>query len=216
MLCRSLEIWREIDQVNLPGDIRPLIEQTYVNRPEKDEMAKLKNELENGSHRRIGTKAMHQLAMVSLAGAGKTMSDNRAQTRYSETDNFEVLLLGGLTLHPDDKTSRLTLLDGEHLTLPWEKHALTKHAWRKLSVRLMRQVVPVRVQDAPLQQRIATLEKYGFQHCFYLGNPAHDDAILRVALVDEAGGLQPVQGNHVHEKFPLEYRDDLGYRVIKS
>ena len=55
-----------------------------------------------------------------------------------------------------------------------------------------------------------------FQHCFYLGNPEHDEAILRVALQDEAGNLQGVQGARIHAKYLLDYRADLGYRVRKD
>ena len=80
----------------------------------------------------------------------------------------------------------------------------------------MRQTVPLRVQDAPEHLPIDTLNKFGLQHCFYLGNPAHDEAVLRVALVNETGELHGLQGATVHQKHTLEYRDDLGYRVIKE
>jgi len=63
---------------------------------------------------------------------------------------------------------------------------------------------------------IDTLSKYGLQHCFYLGDPARDEAVLRVALVDEAGTLRGLQGAQLHQKYTLEYRDDMGYRVIKE
>ena len=80
----------------------------------------------------------------------------------------------------------------------------------------MRQTVPLRVQDAPEHLPIDTLNKFGLQHCFYLGDPAHDEAVLRVALVNETGALHGLQGATVHQKHTLEYRDDLGYRVIKE
>jgi CRISPR-associated endonuclease/helicase Cas3 len=37
-----------------------------------------------------------------------------------------------------------------------------------------------------------------------------------VALVDEAGTLRGLHGGKAHDKHTLEYRDDLGYRVIKA
>jgi CRISPR-associated endonuclease/helicase Cas3 len=155
------------------------------------------------------------LARVALAQAGNTLPESKAQTRYSETDSHEVLLLRALLQLPEQQACRLTLLSGEQVLLPWRRHELSKLDWRKLSAKLMRQVVAVREWDAPLPLPIDTLNKFGFQHCFYLGSPEHDEAILRVALQDETGNLFGVQGARIHAKYRLDYRDDLGYQVLK-
>lgn len=216
VLCRSLEVWRGRESLCLPQDIRSLIEQTYVQRQEDGLMAKWLHELDNGTQRRKGRKALAQLARITLAEDGNTLPESKAQTRYSEQDNHEVLLLRAAVQLPDQKVSRLTLLDGSQLLLPWERHKRDKRGWRELSASLMRQTVPLRVQDAPERLPIDTLNKFGLQHCFYLGDPAHDEAVLRVALVNETGALHGLQGATVHQKHTLEYRDDLGYRVIKE
>jgi CRISPR-associated endonuclease/helicase Cas3 len=216
VLCRSLEVWQQLGSLNLPADIRPLIERTYVAREEEAQMARWLAELDNGSQLRTGRKAMRQLARITLADAGNTLPENKAQTRYSETESFDVLLLRHITQLPAKKMTQLTLLNGDQHLLPWHRNGLNRKEWRQLSATLMRQVVAVREQDAPLKLQVDTLEKFGLQHCFYLGNPAHDEAILRVALVDETGTLQGVQGAPLHAKYVLEYRDDLGYRVIKN
>lgn len=215
VLCRSLEVWNDKTGLQLPGDIRSLIEQTYLPRNETGSMAKWLQELDNGSS---GRNAMQQLARITLADIGNTLPESKAQSRYSETDNFDVLLLRKIALCPDENTTCLTLLNGEKLSLPWHKNKLNKQGWRKLSATLMRQVVGVRVQDSPIALDINTLKKFGFQHCFYLGNPdwPQDESVLRVALVDETGGLLGVQGQPVHGKHHLNYRDDLGYQVIKN
>lgn len=216
VLCRSLEVWRGRESLCLPQDIRSLIEQTYVQRQEDGLMAKWLHELDNGTQRRKGRKALAQLARITLAEDGNTLPESKAQTRYSEQDNHEVLLLRAAVQLPDQKVSRLTLLDGSQLLLPWERHKRDKRGWRELSASLMRQTVPLRVQDAPERLPIDTLNKFGLQHCFYLGDPAHDEAVLRVALVNETGALHGLQGATLHQKHTLEYRDDLGYRVIKE
>ena len=216
VLCRALEVWQQRRSISLPGDIRALIEQTYAQRSEVDHMAKWLHELDNGTRWRTGRKALHQLARVTLAESGNTLPESKAQTRYSEADSHEVLLLRGLATLPEEKATRLTLLNDEQVMLPWERYRLDKREWRRLSVKLMRQIVPVRVQDAPAKLPIDTLKKFGFHHCFYLGHPEQDEAILRVAMVDETGALQGVQGATVHEKYGLDYRGDLGYRVIKD
>jgi len=218
VLCRSLEVWQGRASLCLPLDIRPLIEQTYAVRDEDGAMARWLYELDNGTQRRKGRKALNQLARITLAEGGKTLPESKAQTRYSETDSYELLLLRGLVHLPDEQASRLVLLDGSQLTLPKQRHRLSKPQWRQLTATLMRQIVPVRVGDAPLPLPRDTLEKFYLQHCFYLGDPnwTDDESLLRVALVDETGALQGVQGARLHDKYSLDYRDDLGYRVIKD
>jgi CRISPR-associated endonuclease/helicase Cas3 len=221
VLCRSLEAWQGRTSLSLPKDIRPLIEQTYVLRDEDGAMATWMHELDHGTpgrNGRIGRKAMRQLARITLAETGNTLPESKVQTRYCQTESHDVLLLRSLTQVPEQKLSRLTLLSGEQVQLPWGRLQLSKNEWRTLSAKLMRQIVSVRIQDAPSALPVETLKQFGFHHCFYLGSPdwEGDECILRVAIVDEIGNLHGVQGARVHDKNTLDYRDDLGYRVIKN
>lgn len=216
VLCRSLEVWQSHEHVRLPEDIRELIEQTYFERPEADAMARWLRELNDGTPRRKGRRALSQLARITLADSGATLPEIKAQTRYSETESLDVLLLRELTWCAERKMNKLILLDGQGIYIPRLRTQLTRRQWREMSAQLMRQVVAVPIQDAPLALPLTTLERLGLQHCFYLGNPAADEALLRVALVDDVGVMQGVQGVTLHEKHSLEYRDDLGYRVIKA
>ncbi|WP_460428816.1 CRISPR-associated helicase Cas3' [Azotobacter armeniacus] len=216
VLCRSLEVWEGRNQLDLPGDIRALIEATYAARPETGAMARWLHELEEGSRRSQGRQALRQLARVALAEDGVTLPESKAQTRYSETESGEALLLRNLLPLSEQQASRLTLLNGEQVLLPWQQHRLNKREWRRLAALLMRQVVKVRLADAPLPVPLDTLRKLGFQHCFYLGRPGDDEALLRVALLDESGELHGLQGARMHDRHSLGYRDDLGYRLLKD
>lgn len=218
VLCRSLEVWLGRRALDLPDDIRPLIEQTYAPRSECGDMARWLRELDHGTPRRKGRQALRQLARITLAEDGKTLPESKAQTRYSETDSHEVLLLRTLAYLPAQQLSRIELLDGRVLMLPGQRNALSKMEWRKLSATLMQQIVPVRASDAPKGLPRDVLEKYGLQHCFYLGDPnwADDESLLRLALVDETSRLRGLLGEQVHDKHVLEYRNDLGYRVVKA
>lgn len=215
VLCRSLEVWQGRTSVALSSEIRSIIEQTYLKREECPAMARWLAELDNGTRWRTGRKAMRQLARITLAETGMTLPESKAQTRYSETDSYDILLLRQITLLPDEKTTRLTLLNGKQFRLPWARHKLNRSQWRQLTAILMRQIVAVRMQDAPCSLPLNTLKKFALQHCFYLGDPSREEAILRVALVDECGDLKGVQGAILHEKNKLAYRYDLGYWVIK-
>ena len=216
VLCRSLEVWTQRFVVTLPTDIRPLIEATYADRAEDGSMARWLHELDNGTPRRKGRKALQQLARIGLATDGKTLPEAQAQTRYSESDSLEVLLLRELQIIPGEHATRLVLLDGGEVRLPHRRHELYKPQWRVLTAQLMRQLVPVRPGEAPLGVARETLEKFGLQHCFYLGDPnwVDDESLLRVALVDDTRTLRGLHGAPVHDKHALEYRDDLGYRRL--
>ncbi|MDX5298260.1 MAG: CRISPR-associated helicase Cas3', partial [Gammaproteobacteria bacterium] len=93
VLCRSLQVWQALGSLQLPEDIRPLIEATYASRDEVEPMSRWLHELEQGNSRRKGRNALRQLARVTLAEAGNTLPESKAQTRYSEMDSLEVLLL---------------------------------------------------------------------------------------------------------------------------
>lgn len=221
VLCRSLEVWQSVQGLALPSDIRGLMEATYVARQEQGQMARWLDELEHGSKghtSRMGRLALQQLARIGLAEDGKTMPEAKAQTRYSENDNYEVLLLRGVNYDSEHHHTRLTLLNGQMVTLPTERHRLSKAAWKKLAATLMRQMVSVRAADASAPPSRELLRKLGFAHCFYLGdqNWPEDESLLRLGLVDEVGQLQGLYGSAVHQRLHLEYRDDLGYRAMKN
>ena len=151
VLCRSLEVWRALQKIKLPTYIRGLIEQTYETRQENQNMARLLADLDHGTGWRKGRNDMRQLACITLSNIGNTLPENKSQTRYSETDSFDVLLLRQIKMIPADKISQLTLLNGENHLLTWQRRQLNKAQWRKLSATLMRQVVSLRVQDAPMK-----------------------------------------------------------------
>jgi len=215
VLCRSLEVWSECVSLVLPQAIRPMIEATYVTRQEQGNMVRWLAELGGGVRGRPGLDALKQLARITLAPEGKTLPENQAQTRYSEADTVDVLLVCAMEPCADQQCTRLTLLDGQLLTLPWRRHCLSRVEWRQLSVRLMRQLVSVHPSAAPLPVPRTVLEKLGLHQVFYLGRPEVDEALLRVALVGHSGELGCLQGGRIHERHRLNYRDDLGYRVIK-
>lgn len=216
ILCRSLEIWRERTSVCLPEDIRSLVTNTYCHREEQGVMARLLHDLEEGTPHKKGRKALRSLASITLSENGNTLPESRAQTRYSDMDSSEVLLLRSIYLQPEHKHTKLSLLNGQQLRIPWGRHQLRREEWRQLSTLLMKQVVTVSTHDAPNALSLELLMRFGLQHCFYLGSPQENDAILRVALVEHDACLSGVHGYALHEKHTLEYRSDLGYRVVKS
>lgn len=217
VLCRSLEVWQNMAGINLPGDIRDLIERTYASREEQGSMSRWQYELDHGNRHNKGRIALQQLARVGLAEGGNTLPESKAQTRYSETDSHEVLMLRGIS--QDAERALLTLLDGSQVELPLQRDKLQKREWRQRTATLMRQIVNVPPGDKPKSVPVDTLKRFGLHHCFYLGNPdwqEKDESVLNVALVDDTDSLRGIENTKIHDKHTLEYRDDLGYRVIKN
>lgn len=217
VLCRSLEVWHNLHEVRIPVDVRALIESTYSSRKEIGRMSQWRHELEYGNRHKQGKLALQQLARITLAREGTTLPESKAQTRYSEEEVCEVLLLRNITPMPEHNYTQLTLLNGEQIQLEWSRKKRTKKEWRRLGTKLMRQMVSVRPHHAPEQLPMDTLRnKLRLHHCLYLGNPEWDEAVLRLALVDETGTLRGYQGAPLNSEFNIQYRDDLGYCVSRT
>lgn len=82
----------------------------------------------------------------------------------------------------------------------------------------MRQIVNVPQSDQPNALPTKLLQDFGLHHCFFLGSPdwPEDESVLRVALVDDTDRLRGIENTDIHAKHRLEYRTDLGYRVITN
>ncbi|MFN3066623.1 CRISPR-associated helicase Cas3' [Serratia sp. J2] len=214
VLCRSLEVWKDMQSVRLPSGIRSLIDQTYAERTESAQWANLLHELKNGSRFRTGEQAQQALAKLTLSKGGKTLPEHKAETRYSDQDTHDLLLLR--SLRSQDGITYIRLLDGGELTLPHNRHRLTKAEWRKLAVALNQQLVRVSPAYCPPKTAKHELEKLHLDEVFYLGRPEDDEALLRVAIVNNSGELLTLDGYPAGDKYLLEYREDLGFRAISN
>ena len=192
----------------MPGEIRDLIEGTYICREEQGNMKRWLY-----CHSK-GRDTLQRLARLGLAEWGNTLPECKAQTRYSEQDSYEVLILRNIS--PGREHATLTLLGGEKVELPLQRHKLNKAEWRRRTAMLMRQIVNVPSGEKPRSVPVDTLKRFGLQHCFFLGSPdwPDDESLLRVAMVDDTDRLRGIENTQVHDKYILEYREDLGYRAI--
>ncbi len=216
VLCRSLMAWQQRKHVMLPGDIRKLVEATYCEQVETGKMFQWQSELKNGTpgpRGRRGTQALQQLARIGLAQAGKTLPESQAQTRYSETESCQVLIVRSLREEQVQRSTWLTLLDGKTMEIPHQRHRLTKNEWKQCTSQLMENMVPVGAYTAPKALCKAHAKALGLGHCFYLGDPndPDDENALHLVVLDQVNLLQSIDFSSVHDKFLLGYRDDLGY-----
>ena len=87
-MLRTCEIWKEMNEVHIPDDIRPVLEKIYQDRPEESEiMARLKQKMiQRRDHEKY-------LANCSRGTADNAQSDEFFGTRLSDDDEVRVLLL---------------------------------------------------------------------------------------------------------------------------
>ncbi|MDA6076192.1 hypothetical protein O0544_02755 [Edwardsiella anguillarum] len=180
--------------VSLPDHIRTLVESTYRERDEDDAMVRWKRELFEGSHRRKGVNTLRQLARLTLSKGGKTLPEAKAQTRYSEQESGNLLLLSGLSLNNHDQATTLTFLDGEQIIIPWHGHRLTPAEWRGRAARVTQHLVSCRLSQLPRPAERLWCQKVGLGHVLYLGHPDQDDAAISIALVATDHQLHAVDG----------------------
>jgi CRISPR-associated endonuclease/helicase Cas3 len=210
VLCRSLEVWQDISKVQLPGQIRGLIEATYLKRQgEREDMRKHLHKVEAMRDR------LKRLALLGLAQAGTTQPEEKAQTRHSELDTTEVLLIRAYQQDKEKQGTQVTLLNGERLWVPYNGRAMSRIKWREISATLMQYTVKVADYLAPKalsKKQIQWLGDY-----FYLGRPEYEESVmLRVALVDESGSVKALDRSEVNDGYRVSYDATIGYQASKK
>lgn len=210
VLCRSLEVWQDITDVLLPDQIRGLIEATYLKRQsESEDMQKHLHQVETMRGR------LKRLALLGLSKAGTTQPEEKAQTRHSEQDSTEVLLIR--TCQQDQKMQGtwVTLLNGDRLWVPYNGRSMSRKKWCEISATLMQNTVKVAEYLAPKalsKKQIQWLGDY-----FYLGRPEYEESVmLRVALVDESGAVKALDRSEVNDGYRVSYDATIGYQASKK
>jgi len=208
VLCRSLAVWQGVTQVNLPGQIRDLIEATYAKQDESEHMAKHLRQVEEERSKLV------RFALLGLSAGGTTQPEEKAQTRYSEQESTEVLLLRGYQYDPKQHGTWLTLLNRERLWLPQNGRSLPRSDWRKQCATLMQNTLKVTDYLAP--KAVNKSQLIGLADYFYLGKPEYDESdLLRVALVKADESLVALDGAQANDKYQLSYNADIGYVAKK-
>lgn len=206
VLCRSLEIWQGITRITLPGQIRELIEATYA--PRQDENDHMKKHLCQVESKRSD---LNRLALMGLSQGLRTQPEERAQTRYSDLESAEVLLIRTFQHDHKKRGTLVTLLNNEQLFVPWNRHTLPRKRWREISALLMQNTLKVAKSLAPRAISKSQLQWLG--DYFYLGRQEYDESILRVALVDESGAIKSPDNSVVNQKYDIRYDASIGYQA---
>jgi CRISPR-associated endonuclease/helicase Cas3 len=208
VLCRTLAVWKNLAQIRLPGQIRELIEATYE-KAAQDEGGHMAGHLQKLEATR---ERLRRLALRGLSKGGSTLPEEKAQTRHSELETTEVLLIRACRHEPAKQGTRVTLSNNDTLWVPHNGRALPRKRWREVSAMLMQSTLKVAdylAPDAVSKKRIEWLGDY-----FYLGKPEYDESdMLRVALVDESGEVKSLDNGEANGKYRLSYDKHIGYQA---
>lgn len=211
VICRTLEVWQNRNQISLPDDIRDLIESTYCKRQESGKLEKYLANLEK--HCGI----LRNFALVGLSTNMSTKPDEQVNTRYSDQETVDVLLLNKIVLGQKFKNKSgalLTLLDNKQIFLPYNGKAFGHAVWREKAATLALHVVKIAVHQAPgpiIMKQLNWLKDY----C-YLGQQGSNDSLLRVGLVGKEGQIMSLDGfSSTNDKYNLSYNNFLGYKAEK-
>lgn len=207
VLCRSLQVWQGITQVSLPSEIRALIEASYEPQDDSGDMAKHRHQVEKDREK------LSRLALVGLSTGGTTLPEEKAQTRHSERETTEVLLIRAYQHDTTKHGTWVTLLNSDRTWVPHNGRSVFKQ-WRETSALLQQNTLKVAEYLAPKpinKSQIAWLGDY-----FYLGKPEYNESnMLRVALVGDDDKLHSLDGTPVNDKYQLSYNAYLGYLTKK-
>lgn len=208
VLCRTLEVWKDLSRVKLPEDIRRILEATYQEREEEGRLKELKNDMEKKKGK------LENFARVGLSNAMPTCDDMDVQTRYSEVENVDVLLLKSFNVTGNDCEIRFY---GSDNIVEIPKHPKNSHEkQRKIAKLITEHCVTVAEKHAPDADKLVG----HFSAYVYTGpNKDEDDekSPFRVAIVGNDDYLRTLGNTQIvknNEK--LLYTDKLGYQIAKE
>lgn len=208
VLYRSMEVWHGLNSIVVPDQVRDVIESTYSERQEKqDSISKHLSDLKKGRD------SLQRMAKVGLSRGGKTLPEEKAQTRHSELSTVQVLLLKSVT-YDGRKAVRVRLMDDKIITIPRNGRSAGREKWQNLTMQLTRNTLNVATYMAPSASSRNDLD--WLSDYFYLGNPDYnEDCPLRLGLVGDDGVIRLMSGRSANGDYSLSYNNFLGYVADK-
>lgn len=203
-MLRTCEIWKEMNEVHIPDDIRPVLEKIYQDRPEESEiMARLKQKMiQRREHEQC-------LANCSRGTADNAQSDEFFGTRLSDDDEVRVLLLrkgnGGCPLNQQ----LMSVFKETPIQLP--SATASRQEKVRAAASLFEVMVKVSCKYAPEYEDFPL---DFLKHILWTGNDS--ERPVRAAYVDETGALLTLSGMPVVCKRNLSYHPKLGYCISEK
>ncbi len=201
VLLRSLDIWKDCTSISIPGDIRRLIEDTYIERDESGLSARYKRELVEKKD------TLQRLARVGLSRGIETLPESKASTRYSELETVDVLLLK--TMHVTEKEMKLVFIDGSSIIAPLSFPGRTQ--CRTVAATIIKNTVRVSEYIAPQTNGVTSK----FKEYIYIGSKDDEEEPFRVAILARDDEILGADGSRGNADYILQYDSVTGYQSKK-
>lgn len=199
ILGRTLEAINSKASINLPEDIRGVLESVYEirDRESTPKMQDFRDKMEKEASRKLGA------AFGALSSGGRVLAD-RLSTRLMEQEQIKVLLLAGY-----DSTGRCFLADGREIRLT--PAPATVNERKKIAAALALNTLMAPARDAPPPPDASKCLKHFAPYIYEARSwdKGHEYAgDLAIAIINPDGTLADVSGNPIPD---LHYSPTLGY-----
>ncbi|MDQ0288266.1 CRISPR-associated helicase Cas3' [Oligosphaera ethanolica] len=205
VMVRSQEIWWQKETIQIPEDIRPIIEGTYAERLEQGSISKLKAELDNR------VRSMRQQALVSASSTMNVMDDDAARTRLNDQPQIRLLLIAKNN-HGDDLSDKIWMpFSDAPVILPLPQATIEEK--KAVLKKLYAQMIKTSEYCAPSYDSFTLDEALG--SLMYLGD--RNFRPIRAAYLDHSGFLLDKASNYSgHKGVRLKYGKKLGLQTVRD
>lgn len=197
VIYRTIEILKKLKEIRIPSQIRELIESTYSDRNETDQMIdRFKKEMLDKQ------RELRNMALRNSSQGLSTFSEEKAFTRYSYIENTDIILIRKIRML--DNGLEIEFLNSEKIVL--EKNSSTEER-TKIAIKLMENTVTVPAHLAPYKLNSNSYISEILKSYIY----SNDENPLRLAKVNESGYIESVNGGDVSQKYDFIYNSTIGY-----
>jgi CRISPR-associated endonuclease/helicase Cas3 len=190
ILYRTFEELSNLAQLNIPTDIRVLIEKVYTYEENFVKLSKFKNDMSEKAEK------LKRRAGLSLASFGEAVEENKVSTRYIEVETISVILARHKRFI--DNNLELTLLSGKKVLLKKSKGDIKSKGG--IALELLKNSVPVPKKSAPhLSEEIG----YYLENYLYIKGGDYT-----FGIVGTSGKLEDCEERFAYDK-------TVGYQVLK-
>ena len=211
ILCRSLEVWSQKQSINIPSQIRDIVEETYQERVETDDrFSKHLHHMLSWTKDGPGKLGLERLANGAVSSYGTAMKDEFAPTRYAERQQKDVLLVSSIKV--EGKNTKIVFMDQSHLSIPHQRSTWNSKEWRKAALVIARQTVRVPEDKLPSLQTVSFIQSSvgGIKHACFLGEDPSASSKLFIYCVGQDTVLREVNGSSLAAS--VRYSKNLGLK----
>ncbi len=203
ILLRTLEVLEQSSrEINLPGDMRSMLEEVYSERDEVEEFAEHLHRMMDGEKGKLGVRQQEQLAKIAA------VTEDCTETRLSDP-MIDILLLRSISKNELNRQTLIETLGGETIVLPW--NVSDRAHQRKVATRLDRELLHLRKnKSVPISNRVRLINDYHLHHYLYLGDD-QEEPFVWVGIVEDGCNIKTLGRDESESGYCYRFSKDFGF-----